>query len=88
MEVPENNLTDELLPEIELSVTPSKLSETIRVDLHRLDDEFLSYLLGKGLVDLYDPSGEHVDVIIMPIKKFPKYCQSIRDAYRTYKRLE
>ena len=87
MVAPENSIADELLPEIELSITPSKLSGIIKVDLHRLDDEFLGYLLNEGLIDLYDPAGGHADTVIMTITKFPKYCQGIRDAYCKYKRI-
>jgi len=88
MVVPENSIADELLPEIELSVMPSKLSGTIKVDLHRLDDKFIAYLVVEGLVELYDPAGGHADTVIMTVTKFPKYCQAIRDAYCKYKRID
>ena len=44
MAVQENKLVDELLPEIEMALTPSKLSETIRVDIFRFSEEFVNYL--------------------------------------------
>lgn len=78
MAVQDSNLHDELLPEIEITITPSKLSENVRVDLFRFADDFMHYLEEEEIIEV------GADVIMMPISKFPKFSQSLRDAYRKY----
>ncbi len=79
--VPENNkLQDDLLPEVELGVTPCKLTDNVRVDLYRLDDAFVLFLVKNGNIT----DSENNDVQMMTTAKFPKFCQGIRDAFRTY----
>ena len=80
MAVAENKLQDELLPEVELNVTPSKLSDNVRVDLCHLDDSFMSFLVTQGHIE----DGVHNDVLFMSMTKFPKFCQIIRDTFRVY----
>lgn len=78
-----NTIRDELLPEIEMAVTPSKLSETVRIDIYRFSDEFTEYLAHSGIIS--SPNGIAVDTIEMPLVKFPGFCSSVRDAYRNYR---
>ncbi len=81
MVAPESNkLHDDLLPEVELGVTPCKLTDNVRVDLYRLDDEFVLFLVRNGHI----ADSENNDVQMMTTAKFPKFCQGIRDAFRTY----
>ena len=80
MAVQETKLSDALLPEIEISLTPSKLSENVKIDLHRLSDEFIEFLVVNGHI----PDSIHNDVQIIQMNKIPKFCQTIRDAYRVY----
>jgi len=79
----ESKLNDELLPEIELAVVPSKLSEIIRVDLFRLEEDFVDFLVAQNIITYTD--GSPVDTIEMPLSKFANFCVSIRDTYRKYK---
>lgn len=81
MVAPESNkLQDDLLPEVEMGVTPCKLTDNVRVDLYRLDDAFVSFLVRNGhLADT-----ENNDVQMMTATKLPKFCQAIRDAFRDY----
>ena len=75
-----NKLFDDLLPEIEMSLTPCKLSENVRIDLHRLSDDFVTFLVKKKHI----ADDVHNDVQIIPLSKVPKFCQTIRDAFRVY----
>jgi len=83
MEVQENKLNDELLPEIEMALTPSKLSETVRVDIFRFSEEFVNYLVENNILDV--PADGIPDTIEMPLSKLVNFCISVRDAYRKYK---
>ena len=81
MAAPESNkLQDDLLPEVELCVTTCKLTDNVRVDLYRLDDAFVSFLVRNGHLS----DSENNDVQMMTTAKYPKFCQGIRDAFRTY----
>jgi len=80
MAVVEDKLHDELLPELEFHVMPSKLSDNVRVDLGTFNDVFMNYLVTIGCIK----DDVHNDCHIMPVTKFPKFCKEIRDAFRTY----
>ena len=76
----DNKLTDELLTDIEISITPCKLTESVKVDLHRLSDGFIKFLV----LNKYLPDEVNNDVQMLPLSKIPKFCQTIRDAFRAY----
>lgn len=75
-----SNLKDELLPELEIHVTMSKLSDTVKVDLCQLSDAFLEFLVQQGCIN----EDANNDVQIMPFSKFVKFCHAVRDAYCLY----
>ena len=50
MAVQDDKLRDELLPELEFYVTPSKLTDIVRVDIGGLDDNFIDYLVTIGCI--------------------------------------
>ena len=81
MAVPENSLQDELLPELEISIIPSKLTDNVKVDLFSLEDEFIKFLVQEGtlLEDI------HNDVHYMPLANAIGFCRVIRDKYRVFK---
>lgn len=81
MEAQENKkLKDELLPELEMGIIASKLTDSIKVDLHGLDENFITFLVSKGFIE----NGDNNDVQIMALSKFPKFCRGVRDLYRSY----
>lgn len=80
MVVPENNLQDELLPELEISIIPSKLTDNVRVDLFGLNDEFMNFLVQEGVLT----EDVHNDIHFMPLKNAVGFCRVIRDKYRVY----
>lgn len=74
-------LQDELLPELEISLIPSKLSDNCKVDLFGLSEEFMNYLAIQGIL-----TGNHNDdVHIMSLEKTIQFVKTIRDAYKKYK---
>jgi hypothetical protein len=74
-------LRDELIPELEISLTPSKLSDNYKVDLFGLDEDFMIYLaLNKVL-----PGEHNDDVHFMPLTKAVQFITMIRDTYRVYR---
>lgn len=77
----DNNLKDELLPELEVSLTPSKLSDMYKVDLFGLSEDFLNYLALQNLL----PGKYDDDVHIMALEKIPQFIRTIRDMYRKYR---
>jgi len=80
MVVPENKLQDELLPELEISIIPSKLSDDVRIDLFGLNDEFLQFLVKEGIIS----EDVHNDIHFMPLKNAIGFCRIIRDKYRIF----
>jgi len=81
MAVPEINIEDELLPEIGIEITPCKLTDNVRVDLFRLDEKFLAFLVQEHVI----PDDVHNDVQVIAAAKVSQFCRNIRDAYRTFK---
>ncbi len=76
-----NTLKDELLPELEISLIPSKLSDNYKVDLFGLNEDFMMHLAFNGIL-----SGEHDDdVHIMPLSKVIQFITTIRNEYRKYR---
>lgn len=84
MDLQENNnttLRDELLPELEISLMPSKLSDNYKVDLFGLNEDFMTHLALNGIL-----LGEYNDdVHIMPLPKAVQFITTIRDEYRKYR---
>jgi len=80
MEVPENNFQDELLPELEISIIPSKLTDNVRVDLFGLKEDFVNFLIQEGILS----EDIHNDVHYMPLANALGFCRVIRDKYRTF----
>ena len=80
MAVQEDKLRDELLPELEFYVTPSKLTDIVRVDIGGLDDNFMDYLVTIGCIE----NEIHNDCQIMYVSKIPQFCKKIRDAFCVY----
>ena len=77
----DNILQDEFLPELAVEITPSKFSDNVKIDLFRLDDNFMTYLVSKEVL-----SGEHNDdVQILPLVKAMKFITEIRDNYKQYR---
>jgi len=80
MAAPGSNIRDELLPELEMSIIPCKLTDNVRVDLFGLDEEFLDFLAQRGCID----GGANNDTHFMPMSQAITFCKSIRDMYRTF----
>lgn len=80
MAAQEDKLRDELLPELEFHVTPSKFTDTVRVDIGSLDESFMEYLVTIGCID----DGVHNDCQIMVASKIPQFCKKVRDAFCVY----
>ena len=81
MVVQESNLQDELLPELEISIIPSKLTDNVKVDLFGLEDEFIKFLVQEGTLI----EDVHNDVHYMPLANAIGFCRVIRDKYRVFK---
>jgi hypothetical protein len=75
-----NNLKDELLPELEMSIIPSKLTDNVRVDLFGLSETFLTFLADRGHI----PAGDNNDTQYMSMVQAINFCKTIRDVYRVY----
>lgn len=80
MAAQEGKLQDELLPELEFYVIPSKFTDKVRVDIGNFDEPFVDYLVSIGCI----ADDVHNDCQIMPSSKFPKFCKTVRDAFRNY----
>jgi len=80
MAVPDVSIQDELLPELEMSITPCKLTDNVRVDLFRFDETFMDFLVQKGCIE----NDVHNDTHFMSMSQAMKFCKRIRDIYRTF----
>lgn len=72
--------TNELLPELELSIIPMKLSSRVRVDLYKLSDDFMEFLVTQGHLD----DSVHNDIKFMTISKVAAFYTELIDAYKLY----
>jgi len=76
-------MQDELLPELEMSITPSKLTDNVKVDLFGLSETFLTFLEDKGHIS----GGDNKDTQYMSMPQAIDLCKKIRNAYRIFKTL-
>ena len=74
------NIKDELLPELEMSIIPSKLTNNVKLDLFGLSEEFLNFLVERGCID----AGVHNDTQYMSMTNAFGLCKTIRDQYRIF----
>ena len=74
------NIKDELLPELEMSITPCKLTDNVRVDLFRFDDTFMDFLVQNGCIK----DDVHNDTHFMSMSQAMTFCKRIRDMYKTF----
>ena len=81
MVVPVVKVGDELLPELEMSVIPSKISDNVKVDLFGLSEKFLKFLADRGCIG----PGENSDTQYMPMAQAFGFCKDVRDLYKIYK---
>jgi len=75
------NINDELLPELEISIIPSKLTDNVKIDLFGLSDTFLDFLVDRGCI----PNDANNDTQYIPLTQAIGLCKTIRDMYRIYK---
>lgn len=75
------NINDELLPELEMSIIPSKLTDNVKVDLFGLSETFLDFLSERGHIS----GGANKDTQYMPMSQAIGFCKTIRDMYRIFK---
>lgn len=75
------NIKDELLPELEMSLIPSKLTDNVKVDLFGLSDDFLDFLEERGHLS----GGDNKDTQYMSMTQAIGFCRTIRDMYRIFK---
>jgi len=74
------NFNDELLPELEMSIIPSKLTDNVKLDLFGLSEEFLNFLVERGCI-----SNEiNNDTQYMPMSQAVGFCKTVRDMYRIF----
>ena len=74
------NIKDELLPELEMSIIPSKLTDNVKVDLFGLSEDFLDFLVDRGCI----VAGDNKDTQYMPMSQAIGFCKKIRDTYRIF----
>jgi hypothetical protein len=74
-------LKDEFLPELEISLIPSKLSDNFKVDLFGLSEKFMIHLALKRIL----PGDYNNDVFIISSSKIMEFIVIIRDEYRKYR---
>lgn len=74
------NIKDELLPELEMSIMPSKLTDNVKVDLFGLSETFLDFLADRGCID----GGDNKDTQYMPMAQAIGFCKTIRNLYRIF----
>lgn len=74
------NMQDELLPELEMSIIPSKFTDNVKLDLFALDDDFINFLVERGCID-DDPNN---DIQYMPLSKVANFCKVIRNMYKIF----
>ena len=72
---------DGLLPELEMSLIPSKFSNNIKIDLFGLSDGFLSFLVFRGCIEDDVTS----DTQYVPMDQAASFCKMIKDMYKIYK---
>jgi hypothetical protein len=80
MQAQENKLQDELLPEIEVSITPYKLKNMVRVDLFNLPEEFIKYLVTNGIID----NSVHNDIKFLSFEDAVEFCKTIRSNFKSF----
>lgn len=80
MVVAGGNIRDELLPELEMSIIPSKLTDNVKVDLFGLSDTFLAFLAARGHIEVDDNN----DTQYMSMTQAIAFCKIIRDMYRIF----
>lgn len=73
-------IQDELLPELEISIIPSKLTDNVKLDLYALSDEFMQFLISRGCIE-DDPNN---DTQYLPISQAFSFCKTVRDMYRIF----
>lgn len=78
------NIKDELLPELEMSIIPSKFTDNVKVDLFGFSDAFLNFLIHRG----YIPDEISKDTQYMSMAQAIDFCRAARDAYRLFKMQE
>ena len=82
LEVETNKLYgDELLPELEISLIPSKLTSMCKIDLFGLKDDFMEYLVFQGIL----PDKADNDVQIIALNKVPEFVHQLREWYKKYR---
>lgn len=74
------NIKDELLPELEMSIIPSKLTDNVKVDLFGLSETFLNFLADQGCI-IDEPNK---DTQYMTMTQAIKFCKTVRDMYRIF----
>ena len=74
------NIRDELLPELEMSIIPSKLTDNVKVDLFGLSETFLDFLSERGCIE----EGENKDTQYMTMTQAIIFCKTVRDTYRIF----
>jgi len=75
------NIKDELLPELEMSIIPSKLTDNVKVDLFGLSEIFLNFLADQGCI----AEGDNKDTQYMTMSQAIIFCKKIRNMYRVFK---
>ena len=80
MAVVDANIKDELLPELEISLIPSKLTDNVKVDLFGLSEIFLDFLEDQGCI----VGGDNKDTQYMSMAKALELCTKIRNMYRIF----
>jgi len=74
------NFNDELLPELEMSIIPSKLTDNVKLDLFGFSDEFLNFLAVRGYID----NSANNDTQYMTMTRAIGFCKIVRNLYRTF----
>ncbi|KKK79675.1 hypothetical protein LCGC14_2831130 [marine sediment metagenome] len=74
------NIQDELLPELEMSIIPSKLTDNVKVDLFRFSDDFLDFLTERGCIS----NEVSNDTQYMTMTQAIGLCKTVRDMYRVF----
>jgi len=72
--------TNELLPELEISIIPMKLSSKVRVDLYKLSEDFIAFLITQGYLE----DNVHNDIKFMSILKVASFYTELISAYKLY----
>ncbi len=75
------NIIDKLLPELEMSIIPSKLTDNVKVDLFGLSETFLEFLADRGHIS----NDDNNDTQYMSMTQAIGFCRTIRDMYRIFK---